>query len=118
MTTRWSPTGRAVARGAGNLGPRSRTLLHSTKELVEYWHKMGVKSPTADLVTTSGSGYDPDISPADAMVQIPMIAKARRLSPVARRTLIKDRTENAQWGFLGSAYINVLSLNQALAGLR
>jgi len=110
--------GSSGSSGASNLGPRSKALLRSTKELVEYWHKMGVKNPTADLVTTSGSGYDPDISPADAMVQIPMIANARHLSPAALRTLINHETEKAQWGFLGSAYINVLSLNQALAGLR
>src|ERR1700722_5461264 len=47
---------------ATNLGPRSATLVADTKALVAYWHKLGVANPTPDLVTTSGSGYDPDIS--------------------------------------------------------
>src|SRR5579875_3025242 len=58
---------------ATNLGPRSQALLDNTEKLVAYWHSMGV-DPTPDLVTTSGSGLDPDISPADATVQIPMVA--------------------------------------------
>lgn len=104
--------------GASNLGPRSKVLVHDTKMLIAHWHKMGVKDPTPDLVTTSGSGFDPDISQADAMVQIPMIAKARHVSPAALRTLIKRQTRNAQWGFLGSSYIDVLDLNLALARMR
>lgn len=66
--------------GASNLGPRSRDLLSNTKELVAYWHARGV-SPTPDLVTTSGSGYDPDITVADAMAQIPMVSAATGITP-------------------------------------
>ena len=103
--------------GASNLGPRSKVLLANTKELVAYWHKMGV-NPTPDLVTTSGSGYDPDISPMDATVQIPMVAKATGISPAKLRALIASQTHGAELGFLGSSYIDVLDLNVALAKLR
>jgi K+-transporting ATPase ATPase C chain len=102
---------------ATNLGPRSKTLLADTKELVAYWHKLGV-NPTPDLVTTSGSGYDPDISQQDALVQIPMVAKARGLSPSVLRTLIQKETHPAELGFLGASYIDVLQLNEALAALQ
>ncbi|MHB1208808.1 MAG: potassium-transporting ATPase subunit C [Acidimicrobiales bacterium] len=103
--------------GATNLGPRSATLLANTKQLVAYWHKLGV-NPTPDLVTTSGSGYDPDISPQDALVQIPMVAKATGIAPDRLRELISRESHGPQLGFLGSSYINVLQLNEALAALR
>jgi K+-transporting ATPase ATPase C chain len=100
--------------GATNLGPRSKVLLADTKALVAYWHSMGV-SPTPDLVTTSGSGYDPDISAQDALVQIPMVTKATGISPSRLRALIVSQTHGAQLGFLGASYIDVLTLNEALA---
>jgi K+-transporting ATPase ATPase C chain len=103
---------------ATNLGPRSATLLANTKALVAYWHKLGVANPTPDLVTTSGSGYDPDISAADALVQVPMVANATGVSPSALRGLIAAENHGAQLGFLGSSYIDVLQLNEALAKLR
>ena len=78
---------------------------------------MGV-NPTPDLVTTSGSGLDPDISPADATAEIPMVAKARGLAPAVLVQLIKSQTHSAQWGFLGSDYINVLHLNEALTKIK
>jgi len=102
--------------GASNLGPRSKTLKANTAQLVAYWHSLGV-NPTPDLVTTSGSGYDPDISPQDAIVQIPMVSKATGISPARLRALIATHTHGAQWGFLGSSYIDVLQLNEALAAL-
>jgi potassium-transporting ATPase KdpC subunit len=103
--------------GATNLGPRSSVLLNNTKALVAYWHARGV-DPTPDLVTTSGSGYDPDISPKDALVQIPMVARARHIPSSTLRRLIIRQTNSAQIGFLGSSYINVLTLNEALVSLR
>ncbi len=102
--------------GATNLGPRSRTLLDNTRALVAWWHSMGV-NPTPDLVTTSGSGYDPDISPMDATVQIPMVSRATGVAPSKLRAIIKEQTHSAQLGFLGSSYIDVLRLNEALAHL-
>jgi K+-transporting ATPase ATPase C chain len=103
--------------GATNLGPRSAVLLADTKALVAYWHRLGV-TPTPDLVTTSGSGLDPDITPADALAQVPMVAKATGTTPAALRELIARETHRAEWGFLGSSYINVLQLNEGLAKLR
>jgi K+-transporting ATPase ATPase C chain len=108
--------GNSGESGATNLGPRSKVLLADTKELVAYWHELGV-NPTPDLVTTSGSGYDPDITPQDALVQIPMVSKATGISPSALRTLIARETQGDELGFLGSSYIDVLQLNEALARL-
>jgi K+-transporting ATPase ATPase C chain len=103
--------------GATNLGPRSKVLLADTKQLVAYWHARGV-GPTPDLVTTSGSGYDPDITASDAIVQIPMVSAATGISPSALRSLIARETEAPELGFLGTSYIDVLQLNEALAKLR
>jgi K+-transporting ATPase ATPase C chain len=100
--------------GATNLGPRSEALLTDTKALIAYWHKMGV-NPTPDLVTTSGSGLDPDITPVDAYAEVPMVSKATGLSPKVLDRLIARETQPAQFGFLGSDYIDVLQLNEALA---
>ena len=103
--------------GATNLGPRSAELKKYTTELVAYWHARGVH-PTPDLVTTSGSGYDPDITAADATAEIPMVSKATGLSASTLRALIARENNSAQLGFLGSSYIDVLQLNEALAKLR
>jgi potassium-transporting ATPase KdpC subunit len=104
--------------GASNLGPRSSVLLDNTKQLVAYWKSMGIDDPTPDLVTTSGSGYDPDITPEDAMVQVPMVSRATGISQESLKSLISKETHSAQWGFLGSKYIVVLELNEALAKLQ
>jgi potassium-transporting ATPase KdpC subunit len=109
--------GVAGESGATNLGPRSSVLLDNTRELVQYWHRLGV-NPTPDLVTTSGSGYDPDISPQDAMVQIPMVSRATHIAPSVLRQLIARETHGEEFGFLGGSYIVVLELNEALAKLR
>lgn len=108
--------GRAGESGATNLGPRSKVLLADTRKLVAWWHAHGV-DPTPDLVTTSGSGYDPDITPADALVQIPMVAKATDVAPARLAALIRRETHDAQFGFLGSRYLDVLDLNEGLAKL-
>jgi len=109
--------GNSGESGATNLGPRSKVLLENTQALVAYWHKRGV-DPTPDLVTTSGSGLDPDIAPQDALVQIPMVSKATGIAPSALRALISRETNSAVLGFMGSSYIDVLQLNEALAKLR
>lgn len=102
--------------GGSNLGPRSEELVTYTKELVAYWHARGV-DPTPDLVTTSGSGYDPDIMPEDAIAEIPMVSAATGISASALRSLIASQTRPEQLGFLGSSNIDVLLLNEALARL-
>jgi potassium-transporting ATPase KdpC subunit len=102
---------------ATNLGPRSKVLKANTEALVAYWHARGV-NPTPDLVTTSGSGLDPDITPQDAIAEIPMVSNATGISPSALRALVNRETNSAELGFLGSSYIDVLQLNEALAKLR
>lgn len=103
--------------GATNLGPKSKVLLADTRALIKYWRARGV-NPTPDLVTTSGSGYDPDISAQDAIVQIPMVSRATGISPAALKKLIAKYTNSPELGFLGSQYIDVLQLNEGLAKLK
>ena len=101
---------------ATNLGPRSQTLLDNTRKLVAYWRARGV-NPTPDLVTTSGSGLDPNITPQDAVAEIPMVARATGIPPARLRALIDQNTQGRPLGFLGSPFVNVLQLNEALARL-
>ncbi len=100
-----------------NLGPRSKTLLQNTQALVAYWKARGV-NPTPDLVSTSGSGLDPDITPQDAYAEVPMVSRAVGISPSRLRNLISQQTQGMQLGFLGSPFVNVLQLNEALAKLK
>jgi potassium-transporting ATPase KdpC subunit len=109
--------GVAGESGATNLGPRSQELVTYTKDLIQYWHRRGV-NPTPDLVTTSASGLDPDITPQDAIAEIPMVSRATGMSAGALRSLISRQSSGMQLGFLGSPYVNVLQLNEALAKLR
>ena len=106
-----------MTTGAANLGPRSKTLIKDTRQQIAVLRKEGI-TPTPDLVTTSGSGYDPDISAQDALVQIPMVSKATGIAPSALRALIAKENNGEQLGFLGGSYIDVLQLNEALAALR
>jgi potassium-transporting ATPase KdpC subunit len=109
--------GQAGESGATNLGPRSQVLVNDTKILVKYWEARGVQ-PTSDLVTTSGSGIDPDITPQDAQAEIPMVSRATGLSAATLQHLISQQTNGMELGFLGSPYVNVLQLNEALAKLK
>ena len=106
MTTPCRPTGCAASRGAPTSDRGRRSCSTYTEELVAYWHARGV-DPTPDLVTTSGSGYDPDITPQDAIAQIPMVSKSTGLSTSSLVSLIANQTQGEQLGFLGSAYIDV-----------
>jgi K+-transporting ATPase ATPase C chain len=110
-------TGKPGESGGSNLGPHSEVLVKDVKALVRAWHAVGV-NPTTDLVTSSGSGLDPDITPADAIAQIPMVSKATGVSPARLRQLIRQETNGPELGFLGSSTIVVLQLNEALAKLR
>lgn len=109
--------GKAGTSGASNLGPRSKVLAKEVRALIKAWHKVGVR-PTADLVTTSGSGLDPDITPQDAYAQIPMVSGARGIPTARLHSLIASQVQGRDLGFLGSPFVNVLQLNQALARLR
>jgi K+-transporting ATPase ATPase C chain len=105
-----------MATGGTNLGPRSKALVQAAAKQIAALKKEGV-TPTPDLVTTSGSGVDPDISPAGAYAQAAAVAKARGLPVSVVRHLIASQIRPAQFGFLGSPYVNVLQLNQALQAL-
>lgn len=105
-----------MATGAANLGPRSKVLVKDVAGQVASLKKLGIR-PTSDLVTTSGSGVDPDISPADAYAQVAMISKARGIPVKTLDRLITRLVHGPQWGFLGASYIDVLELNVALSHL-
>jgi potassium-transporting ATPase KdpC subunit len=106
-----------MATGGSNLGPRSKVLVTDVEKQIAKLKKEGI-TPTPDLVTTSGSGIDPDISALDAYAQVHAVAKARGLPVAEVDKLIASHVHGAQLGFLGSSYINVLQLNEALAQLR
>jgi K+-transporting ATPase ATPase C chain len=105
-----------MASGPSNLGPRSAKLKNEVEARIDAWRRRGVR-PTPDLVTGSGSGLDPDISPRAAYAQVPMVARARHLAPSVVRDLVSDQVQGPALGFLGAAYVNVLKLNEALARL-
>jgi potassium-transporting ATPase KdpC subunit len=104
-----------------NFGPTSQKLYDAVKERVETYRKEnGLKQNQpvpADAVTASGSGLDPHISPANAELQSPRIAKARGLSEQRVRELIAQHTEARDLGVLGDPSVNVLALNLALDSL-
>ena len=106
-----------TATGGTNLGPRSKVLIAAVQKQITLLKKEGITT-TADLVTTSGSGVDPDIAPVDAYAQVNAVAKARGLPVAAVRHLVATHIHQPELGFLGASYINVLDLNEALAGLR
>jgi len=109
-------SGYDAASSAGtNLGPTNKKLIDSVKAAVEAARK---DNPTAevpiDLVTTSASGFDPHISPDNAMFQVPRVAKTRGVSEADLRQFVQSRVEERQLGLLGEPRVNVLLLNLAL----
>jgi K+-transporting ATPase ATPase C chain len=106
-----------TASGGSNLGPTNQKLIDRVKASVEKFRKENptYKGPLpADLVTTSGSGLDPHISPASAAAQVNRVARARGVSGEKLQALVDERTEGRDLGFLGEPRVNVLLLNLAL----
>jgi len=105
----------AANSGGANLGPTNKALVERVQGDVDKLKQENLSTPVPiDLVTTSGSGLDPDISPAAALFQVPRIAKARNVPEDRVRTLVEEHTEGRTLGALGEPRVNVLALNLAL----
>ena len=108
----------ATSPGGSNLAQSSKTLVDRIQGSID---KLALENPgkpvPLDLVTTSGSGLDPDITPDAATFQIPRVAKARGQSEDRIRQLIDEHTAKRQLGILGEPRVNVLELNLALDSL-
>ena len=105
----------AANSGGSNLGPTNKALIERVQGDVD---KLKGENPSApvpvDLVTTTASGLDPDISPAAALFQVPRVAKARNMPEDRVRQLVNERIEGRTLGFLGEPRVNILALNMAL----
>jgi K+-transporting ATPase ATPase C chain len=108
----------AMASAGSNLGPSNPDLLTGVKDRVIAYRKLNGLSATAsvpvDAVTSSGSGLDPDISVANARLQVSRVARARRLSPAQVLAQVSAHTQGRQLGILGEKTVNVLELNLAM----
>jgi potassium-transporting ATPase KdpC subunit len=111
----------AANSGGSNLGPTNKSLIERIQKDMD---RLKQENPSAevpiDLVTTSSSGLDPDISPAAALFQVRRVAKARNISEDSVRRLVDEHVEGRTFGILGEPRVNVLALNLALdrAGAR
>lgn len=107
-----------TASAGPNLGPTSQALLDRINQAVADYQAANGNAPVpVDLVTTSASGLDPEISPAAAEYQVARVAAARNMTPDAVRAVIAKHTEGALFGFLGEPRVNVLLTNLDLDGL-
>ncbi len=107
-----------AASSASNLGPTNAGLLTTVEERVADYRELnaldGGTPVPVDAVTASGSGLDPDISPANAKLQAPRVAQARRIELARVLELVDDNTHDRTLGFMGEPRVNVLELNLAL----
>jgi potassium-transporting ATPase KdpC subunit len=105
----------ASASGGSNLGPTNAQLIVRVNGDAAKLHAENPGTPVPiDLITTSGSGLDPDISPAAAQFQIRRVAAERKVAEADMERLVHENIETRQWGFLGEARVNVVELNLAL----
>jgi potassium-transporting ATPase KdpC subunit len=101
-----------LASGGSNLGPTNRQLITRVKQDAQSLQAQNPSAPVpVDLVTTSGSGLDPDITPAAAEFQIPRVARERGMTEEEVRALVHRHTQGRQFGILGEPRVNVLELN-------
>ena len=103
-----------LSSSGSNLGPASQALVDRVTPDVGKRRAEGMMVIPADLVTTSGSGLDPDLSPAAAIAQVPRVARTRGLPELGVRALVDRAAEASVAGFLGEPQVNVLALNRAL----
>ena len=110
-----------TASNGSNLGPTNAALHDAAQQRIDALHAADPGNTAmvpADLVTASGSGLDPDISPAASQYQVARVARVRKLSTEQVQTLVTQATQGRQLGLLGEPRVNVLQLNLALDGLQ